>query len=371
MKTQLTAKQLFSVGLLSMLLSTNAQAKISKGAPDFKVMSALAISPEGVLFIGDSHKGAITAIDFHENPVTSTVKPPEVANLKAQIAALLGTKKSMVQVNDMAVNPVSKNTYISVTRGKAKSKNTTPVLIRIKPDNSLEMVDLSNVTYNTAKVPNPVNANKKFRSGTSKRVNAITQMVYQDANLYVSGMSNEEFSSSLWTYAYPFDDAVSATSVEVFHGAHGRYETHAPIRTFLPYQINDKNELLAAYACTPLVTIDMAQLKDKAHVKGRTIAELGAGNGPIDIIGYQFEGENKILLSNNRQPLMSFTAKNLEAYKGSMTKRAKSYTQGLAFDTIKAKGVQELSNFNADYILTTTKKAGGELALTALAKAQL
>ncbi|MFT4929510.1 MAG: hypothetical protein ACI8WB_005643 [Phenylobacterium sp.] len=219
-------------------------------------------------------------------------------------------------------------------------------------------MDLSSTIYETSTRP-------------CKRVYAITQMVYKDAKLYVSGMSNEEFASSLWTFAYPFNDAVSATSVEVFHGAHGSYETHAPIRTFLPYQINDKDQLLAAYACTPLVTIDMAQLKDKAHVKGRTIAELGAGNGPIDIIGYQFDGEDKILLSNNRQPLMSFTAKNLDAYKGSMTKRASSYTEGIAFDKVKAKGVLELSNFNADYVLTTTKKANGELALTALSKAQL
>ncbi|MFT4929511.1 MAG: hypothetical protein ACI8WB_005644 [Phenylobacterium sp.] len=166
MKNPLTTKQLLSVGLLSVLLSTNVQAKTSKGTPDFKAMSELAISPQGVLFIGDSHKGAITAIDFHESAVGSKIKPPEIANLKAQIAALLGTKKTMVQVNDMAVNPVSKNTYIIVTRGKAKSKNTTPVLVRVKPDSSLEVVDLSNVNYDTANIPNLVNASKKHRNGT-------------------------------------------------------------------------------------------------------------------------------------------------------------------------------------------------------------
>ncbi len=373
MKTQFTYKRLLSASLLTLLVSASAQANAhgKKSSPEFNVMSALEFSPQGVLFIGDTNKGLITAIDLVERKVSSNVKPPAIADLKKQIAGLLGTKPSMVQIHDMAVNPVSKNTYLTVSRGKAKSKNVTAVLVRVKPDSSIEVVDLDGVKYSTAKVPNPVSKDKKYRNGRSKRLYAITQMSFKNDKLYVAGMSNEEFASSMWTYTYPFGDAADVTTVEVFHGAHGKYETHSPIRTFLPVDINNKNQLLAAYACTPLVTIDMDQIKDKAHVKGRTIAELGAGNGPIDIISYQYEGEQKILLSNSRQPLMSFNAKTIASYKGSMTKRASSYTEGVKFDTMKAKGVQELDNFNDDYVLTTTKMPNGQLALTSLSKAQL
>jgi hypothetical protein len=62
-------------------------------------------------------------------------------------------------------------------------------------------------------------------------------MAYLDDALFVAGLSNEEFSSKLRRIAFPFREAdgVDCTSVEIFHVSHGKWETAAPIRTFVPY----------------------------------------------------------------------------------------------------------------------------------------
>ena len=68
-----------------------------------------------------------------------------------------------------------------------------------------------------------------------------------------------------------------ATSLEIFHTSHGRYETAAPIETFLPYTVKGRPALLAGYGCAPLAVFDMADLEGGKHVRGRTLAELGGG----------------------------------------------------------------------------------------------
>jgi hypothetical protein len=50
--------------------------------------------------------------------------------------------------------------------------------------------------------------------------------------------------------------------------------------------LGGKPYVVAAYVCTPLVTIALDDLKDGAHIKGKAIAELGYGNTPADMISY-------------------------------------------------------------------------------------
>ena len=57
--------------------------------------------------------------------------------------------------------------------------------------------------------------------------------------------------------------------------------------------------VLAAYTCTPLVKIPMSDLKPGAQVKGVTIADLGAGNQPLDMVPYKKDGHEFILIANS------------------------------------------------------------------------
>ena len=55
-------------------------------------------------------------------------------------------------------------------------------------------------------------------------------------------------------------------------------------------KINGQSTLLASYTCTPLVTIPTTEIKAGATIKGKTIAELGYGNTPIDMLVVNTQG---------------------------------------------------------------------------------
>lgn len=358
-------------------LATSADAKMATGDPGIKSITKLEFSPEGILFIGDAHNGEVVAIDLAESKADNVKKAPKIEDLEGQVAALLGAKASDILIHDMAVNPLSKNVYLSVNRGRALvnysyygtsyTPDNASVLIRVNLDSSIEQVDLSKVKYAKAALPNPIAKDRNYSYGnkSSMRANAITYMAYEQGTLYVAGMSNEEFTSAMWKLPYPFTAQVRATTLEVFHAAHNQNETHAPVRAFLPFEINTKGHLLMAYTCTPLVTVPLDALKDNGHVKGRTIAELGSGNIPIDMIRYKHKGEDRIMISNTELPLMTFKAEDINNFKGSIAKQVEGYTAGVKYEAKGRSGVQQIDNFNDELIIMTKRNTNGKLVLTA------
>ena len=76
----------------------------------------------------------------------------------------------------------------------------------------------------------------------------------------MSGLSNEEFASKLWSIAYPFTKADAGTSLEIFHDNHEALETRAPMYAFVPYTINGQPHIVGAYTCTPLVKFPVSAL---------------------------------------------------------------------------------------------------------------
>jgi hypothetical protein len=98
---------------------------------------------------------------------------------------------------------------------------------------------------------------------------SVTDMAYVNGKLFVAGLSNEEFSSKLWAVPYPFVSADRGTSVEIFHGNHGRLETRSPVYTFIPYTIDNQPYLIGGYLCTPLVKFPLSSLTPGAKVQAR------------------------------------------------------------------------------------------------------
>ncbi len=181
---------------------------------------------------------------------------------------MLGTDPKQIAINDLAVNPVSKNVYVSISRGRGP--DAAPLLVRVHPDGKIEDISLENVLFAKTELPNVPGPDNR------QRAESITDIAYADGRVFVAGLSNEEFSSRLIAIPFPFStDGFDAAAIEIYHGAHGRFETKSPIRTFVTYRIQDEPYMLAAYTCTPLVKLPVADLKAGAHVKGTTIAELG------------------------------------------------------------------------------------------------
>ncbi len=262
------------------------------GTPKVQSMSQLTFGPQGILFVGDSKGAAVFAIQIEEGKKSESDQRFSLRNVERKIADLLGANVSDILIHDMVVSP-QQNVYLAVSRGRAKVKtyNLWPnyvddanILLKITPQGKIEEVSLKNVKYAQIELPNPVAADKKDRRGRSLRSDVITDLAYANGMVYVAGLSNEEFASTFRKIPFPFKNKVSASTLEIYHGAHGRYETKSPIRAFVPYKLNGKPHILASYTCTPLVTIPEDKIEPGKHVKGRTIAELGAGNMPLDMI---------------------------------------------------------------------------------------
>jgi hypothetical protein len=99
-------------------------------------------------------------------------------------------------------------------------------------------------------------------------------------------------------------------------------------------------------------------------VKGTTIAELGAGNRPLDMISYKKEGHDFILMANSSRGVMKLQADKLENYKPIT---APSDIAGVPYQTVKDwKGVQQLDKMD-DSTALVLADAGGSLNLRAVA----
>lgn len=351
---------------------------LTRGAPGIKSMSALAFGHEGVLFIGDGKSGAVFAVDVGDREPRDSEEAISIRDIETKIGARLGTDPGLVMIHDMAVNPISQNIYLAVSRGRGDWKSAwmlpndvadASILLRIGPDGAIHEVTLKEVPYARATLPNPVDPAKthKWKEGISLRTDTITDLAYQDGVLYVTGLSNEEFASTLWRVPYPFDgEGTTATTLEVYHGAHGEYETHAPIRTFLPYRLNDEAQLLAAYLCTPFVTFKVSDLGDKKHVKGRTLAEFGYGNYPLDMILYKKGGKDRILIANSNLPLMIVRTEDIASHQGAITAPVEEYTAGLKYEIRSGAGVQQLDNLNGKNVVALVRTAAGLMNLESL-----
>ena len=255
-----------------------ADSGLTEGTPDIKHAGPMAFAPHGILLVGDTLNAAIYAIDTGDDQAASGEKLLNIEGVNQKIAAMLGSEASETVINDMAVNPVSGNLYLSVARGRGP--DAAPVIFKADSKGTLSQLNLKKVKFSKAAI---ANAPAPKEGQRNPRLSAITDLQYKDGKVVVAGLSNEEFASKLRVLKYPFDGSSQSTSVEVYHGAHGKLETASPVRTFTTYE----DTVLAAYTCTPLVSIPMEELKDGTKTKGKTIAELGNMNQPLDMIVYK------------------------------------------------------------------------------------
>jgi len=244
----------------------------------------------------------------------------KVPNITQGIASMLGVQ---VRVNDLAVNPASQSAYLAVTRGGGAAE---PVLIKVdRATNKLSEFSLKDVPHSKVSLTN---------ASDRQRQEAITCMAFVKGKLYVAGLSNEDFASTLRGIPFPFKEANKGAGIQIFHGAHGRLETQAPVRTFAPLEIKGETHLLASYQCTPLVKIPVDELKPGAKVKGTTVAELGNRNRPLDIVIYEKGGKQYALIANNSRGVMKVALDDVDAIPAITKPVRGGGTAGLKYETI-------------------------------------
>ena len=370
---QRIARQLLLFSLCaSLALATASFAEapaLKAGKLGLQSIGALEFGPGNILFLGDSQGAAVHAIE---------VSPPDagkdnfetIPDLDTQLASLLGAGVRDIEVEDMAVHEPTGTFYLSVTRGKGDK--AMPALVQISRKGELSVVDLGNIPHDTLAIGNAPAKDAKLYNLDSRTL-TITDLEYIEDELFIAGLSNEEFASSLRRTPFPFNGDVAATGLEIYHGAHGEYETFAPIFSFIPYEIEGKTQLLAGYLCTPLVTFPLDEIRKKDRLRGKTIAELGWGNIPTDLVPFESRGESWVLIINTRRGNMRVKASDIAAAqkKPGITTRVDARA-GIEDHTVPLGAIAQAAAYGTDQIALLGRSVdSGALSLGTVQAARL
>lgn len=346
---------MFAIAIsLNMSQPVAAQSDMDKGDVKLESAGPMAFAPDGVLLVGDTKAAKVYAIQTGESAADPEAVTIKVDDLGSSLGAALGIDSEEVMINDMAVNPKTGTAYLSVSRGR--SPEAPVVLMQVKNGGEMSELSLEGVHFASVELPNVPDQEARGRRGPL-RTFSITDIGFVDNRVVVAGLSNEEFSSNLRAIDYPFSNANDGTTVEVYHGAHGRFETNAPVRTFTPVSINNKPFIVAAYTCTPLVKFPLSDISENDKLTGTTIAELGNRNNPLDMFVYEKGGEEYILMANSARGTMKISTKDMDRDEG-IEERVDG-TAGQTYDTIKElEGVVQLDRLNKTHALVVISKDG-------------
>ncbi|HAP65175.1 MAG TPA: hypothetical protein DCR93_38750 [Cytophagales bacterium] len=359
MKHLLVTLTMISGIALSSFATGSATENFVFGTPEVQSIHALTFGPEGVLFLGDSKAARVWALATDDTEAPAEMPTYRMDNVDEVLAAQLGVDANEVAIQDMAINPISKQLYLAVHLGDGKA-----ILLLYKGGQFIP-VAMENVRYSEVALENAVAEDATDRRGRSLRVWAISDLSFANDQLMVSGLSNQEFASTFRSIPFPFQTEQQAASLEIFHAAHGRFETYAPIKTFTTAEVNGKAHLIASYTCTPLVVWPLETLEPGAHVKGRTVAELGSNNSPLDMVVMNNGGERYVLLSNTNRALMKVALTDIEAFEGTMTDpvEERAATAGTEFIALPFVNVLQLDKLDDTNFVMLQRQANGNLAL--------
>ncbi|MBQ16997.1 MAG: hypothetical protein CMJ65_07730 [Planctomycetaceae bacterium] len=295
-KTLLAAGLILAAGLLS--LTTDAAAPGKKGAERFlKNIQAgdlvigqigrMSFGPDGLLLIADRKNGSVVAIDTGDTGPAKPLKK-RVDNIDTLVGQALGADAKSIQIVDMAVNRQSGLIYLSVIR----KQDGRSVLLTVNENGKVGAFNLAKARHVRVKLPGDGKA----------KVSNITGVKLSGNRVLAAGQSGREFASKIYSIPLPLEHGNSAKifSTETFHVAHGRWETRAPIQSFIPVKENGKTYIVGSFSCTPIAKFPVDGLESGAKIRGTSVVELGSGNRPVDMFIYKKDGKNWLVTNTDR-----------------------------------------------------------------------
>lgn len=332
---------------------------LEKGKPDLKSADVLAFGPDGILFVGDTQSAAVFAIQTGDKAGKPADANINVDGLNVKIAEKLGGSSQDLKVNDLAVNPATGNVFVAVTSG------SKPALVKIDGAGAISQFALDSVPFATAALPDAPAPGEVQVGGRGRnlRADVITDMAFVDGQLLVTGTSNAKAPAAVRAFAFPFAQVDQAAALEIYHGAHGKTENYAVPRTFVPFNIGGEPNLLAGFTCTPLVRFPLADVQAGSQVKGKTVAELGNRNKPLDMIVYEQDGKNYLLLINSAHGTMKISTDKIE--ENAITEHvANGGTSGQPFEKVpELAGAQQLDKLNDTHAIVLVQTDSGAMDL--------
>ncbi len=243
-----------------------------KGGLTFRNVSALGFGPDGLLLVADYGQAAVLAIDTGDTGPFLKLAAP-VADLGSVVAGGLGTTADNLNFIDLAVNPASGKIYLAVQR----RPDNASLVLTVDAAGRVQPLDTT-VAWAAVTLP----------GGTDSKVTRVTDVAFDRDRVFATGSANEEFASRIFTIPVPVrhGDSAAVFSAETYHVAHRKWETKAPIQSFIPYHAKDGRYVVGAFACTPVARFRVDDIDSGAKVKGVSMVELGSGNRPLDLFEY-------------------------------------------------------------------------------------
>lgn len=242
------------------------------GGLKLKSISSISFGKDGLLLVADPTSQSVIAVETKE--AGAKAKPGKVADLAATIAGGLGTTGENITIKDMAVNPATGTVYLAVMR----RPDNASLILTVDGAGKVAPFDADKLSWASVTLP----------GGTASKVTNITDVAFDGERVFATGTCNEEFASRIFTIPVPIKHGSTAGvfSAETYHVAHHKWETKAPIQSFIPYHAKDAEYVVGAFACTPVAKFRVDDIESGAKVKGVSMVELGSGNRPLDLFDY-------------------------------------------------------------------------------------
>jgi len=268
-------------------------------AGPIRSVAAMTFADNDTLIVADWRGGELHALKLR--PAADAKSTPfNLKDVAPAIARALHARADRLRFEDMAFRPGSALTYIALSVERA-SGLPVPALVAIDAGGQVQALDLAKAVHTSIEIKNRPTAEARFWNEMPAAAYTVTDLLFHEGKVYVAGLSNASFASTLRVYDFPFTGASTTSSVEMYHAVHDQVETRAPIRKMAIATLNGEPSLIAAYTCTPLVTIPLKDLKDGAHVVGKTVAELGWGSAPVGMVSFDAGQGPMVLLTNSHK----------------------------------------------------------------------
>lgn len=223
-------------------------------------------------------------------------------NVSGAVARALHTTSEKLRFEDMAIRPGSELAYLSLSvEGKSAGARPTPALVSVTTAGQVDVIPMDGAKRESVAIGNVPAADKHLWRDTPAATYTVTDMTYHAGKLYVAGLSNASFASTLRVFDFPFKGEAAVSSIEMYHPVHNMRETRAPIRKMVIATLNGEPTLVAAFTCSPLVTIPLKDLKDGAHIPAKTIAEFGWGSAPVGMVMFDAGQGPMVLLTHSHK----------------------------------------------------------------------
>ena len=258
---------------------------VQDGGLEIGLAGRMSFGPNGLLLVADTGNGSVVAIDTGDSGPVKKLKK-KVDKIDDLVAAAMGAQAGGVKIEDMAVNPKSGKIYLSVNR-----KDRVSAILVINDEGKISNLNLKSAKHVRVGLPN----------GEGKLGN-ITGVQFAGDRVLAAGQSREEFANKIYVLPLPLKhgDSAAIYSARTYHVAHRRWETKAPIQSFVPYEEDGKNYIVGAFACTPIARFPVDDLAEDAKVIGESVVELGSGNRPVDMFTYKKDGKTWLVTNTDR-----------------------------------------------------------------------